>query len=239
MASKSLKSAGVAVIVLALAAFASSAIADVNPVWNTQTGSSFPTFTLGTPSWLTGAAVNQAAHLTAPMTGAFAGTVDSWVYFLNGTDSSAGLGFVYKFAVTNYASGNGVVRASFDSDPAWAASSVTSMGSDSSGTSTQRGPVGKGWTNGDPSAIILDATYFSPEIQFNSNGIGTILNKPTNTSALIWFATDATSFKTSFTGLQDTGKVGYADVLIVPAPAAVVLGMMCLGMVGWLKRRLG
>jgi hypothetical protein len=39
--------------------------------------------------------------------------------------------------------------------------------------------------------------------------------------------------------LVDDIKTDASGITVVPAPAAVLLGMMGLGLVGWLKRRVG
>jgi hypothetical protein len=125
----------------------------------------------------------------------------------------------------------------------WTGVSILSAGADASGMSTAVvGPFGS-WTNGNPFNIQRDGTNNGVGIFFNSGGSGTELASPSNDrSAVIWFTTDATHYKTSNVGLIDGGTVGSGNAFapVVPEPSSLVLSAIgCLGvaLVAWRVRQ--
>jgi len=189
------------------------------------------------PAWADPAGL--ADSWVANMRGDFTGSASSWVYYRNGIDVSGGLGFVYQFCVDSAQGGAGLVRASFA--PAdWAGVTISQAAATGApdGSST---PVGVGgWDDGDPAWIARDPISEAPDIQWRigtmSGLIGTILNAG-DYSSLIWLETDATKWMPSHASLIDSGISGSVGILAVPAPGAALLGMIGLGLVGWIKRR--
>jgi hypothetical protein len=117
---------------------------------------------------------------------------------------------------------------------AWNGVNILSEGADSSGNSTPVvGPFGN-WINGNPFDIVRANNPGDQGIGLflSVSSSGTILNRGTaanplnQTSALVWFTTDATKFVTTSVGLQDSqstvgGAQAYAPV--VPEPSTLVL----------------
>src|SRR5687767_471160 len=86
----------------ALGAFVLPAQADLNPgddFQNPDLVTQPPHYTSGLPAWYGGAPADSLLSAIAPPTlgTPFVGTVLSEVYFVNGVDSSGGLGFAYEF----------------------------------------------------------------------------------------------------------------------------------------------
>jgi hypothetical protein len=185
---------------------------------------------------------------------AYNGSVTSAVY----KNASGQLAFSYKFNdLVGTAPDNTVnydinhVTISDPSNP-WAGVGILDVGSDSGGSSTAVPGAfsASGWTNGNPFDILRAGPAGDQGIGafFSLNG-GTILNRGTtgaplnNTSALFWVTTDATRFRMTNVGLQDSqSTVGTAQAFapFVPEPSTVVLsGLGCLvGAVIAVRRRL-
>jgi hypothetical protein len=186
---------------------------------------------------------------------AYFGSVTSRVYKnnVNGT-----LAFSYKFndLVPPNPPDNTV---NFDinhvtiGDPSnpWVGVGILSEGADRLGVSTAvpGAFTATGWTDGDPFNIVRSATDSGIGAFFSLNG-GTILNRGTaaaplnNTSALIWVTTDATRFRLSNVGLQDSqSTVGTAQAYapFVPEPSTMILaGLGCAAACGTaIRRRFG
>lgn len=195
-------------------------------------GSPSPLYTVGTPTWLN--AGGLATSLAGSISHDFSGVVDSYVYYLNGVDSSGGLGFVYKITLAA-GSNSGLVRGSV-APPGWMGTTIFNTGSNESGASTSVGAGG--WSDGDPYFIERDLSTSAPAWQFRLGGRGTQLNAG-NMSALVWFETDATAWQHSEIDLLDSGLSGEAAILApVPAPAAIGLGTFGLALLGHWRRRL-
>jgi hypothetical protein len=137
-----------------------------------------------------------------------------------------------------------IVRATIN-DPTnpWAPFQILAAGSDpnSGGHSTPINGFFGGWNNGVPFDIVRSATDFGVAIEFNPLNSGTQLNStPNDQSALIWFATDATTFNVTKVGFSDNGHVGTGQafapnvvqipLFICPEPSALVLAILgCCG----------
>jgi hypothetical protein len=119
---------------------------------------------------------------------------------------------------------------------AWNGVNILSEGADSSGNSTPQGTGAPfpNWANGNPFDIVRANNPGDQGVGvfLSVGGGGTILNRGTaanplnQSSALVWFTTDATKFVTTAVGLQDSqstvgGALAYAPV--VPEPATIVL----------------
>jgi len=214
-----------------------------------------PHYTSGLPSWYTGtasAAAHMLANISPPPPGAFpfTGTVLSEVYFVNGTNASGGLGFVYQFSLdSNYSVTNdGIERASFGlatwNMPGLA---IFDAGSSGTGNSTPKSLVGYppgslSWSDGDPAAITRDIAG-NPEFLFSGNLGGTFISRSQN-SALVWLETNATAWTVGNVSLLDGGFSGASDVFVpgrgpfIPAPGAAVLGILGSMTIASLRRRL-
>lgn len=224
----------------ALSAAASAALPigglEFNPNLNGSglPGTGGPFFTLGAPSWL--APGNLYSSLSSTIEGIpgfaqFEGTVDSAAYYLNGMDTSGGLGVVYRINLANNSASN-LVRAALK-QAEWALIDVALAGSDSSGNSSSlSGPVT--WTNGDPYFIERDAFSGAPQWAFRIGVNGTDLDAG-ETSALVWFETDATEKMEGSIALLDGGAAGAARVIGIPEPTTLA-GLGLLGLVAVRRR---
>lgn len=196
-----------------------------------------PAFSTSLPTWAGGAGSLLAATMTKPMTGDFTGTATSEVWYLNGVDGTGGLGFTYQFFVTGTTNpvGNGLIRASFNSDPPWEGTIISDVGSNGAGSSSLalNAPT---WTDGDPFQITRTSAG-TPAIAFSVGEAGTQI-KGGDYSAVVFFETDATTWQQSDTGLQDSGNVGEVEIFAVPAPAGALLGVIGLATIGWVRRRM-
>ena len=134
-----------------------------------------------------------------------------------------------------------IVRATMD-DPShpWLGVGILDAGADGLGSSTPQG-VGLGgpsWADGDPFVIDRDGLFSGIDVQFGVQNRGTILLSATNdTSATIWFATDATGFGLTNVGLSDSGNTGTAMTYApaVPEPTSVLL--LVVGLCGLFAAR--
>jgi hypothetical protein len=170
---------------------------------------------------------------------AYFGTITSTVF----KNASGQLAFSYKFndlvpatapdsatnADLNHVTIGGTANA-------WNGVNILSEGADSSGNSTPQGTGAPlpNWANGNPFDVSRANNPGDQGIGIflSVGGGGTILNRGTaanplnQSSALVWFTTDATKFVQTSVGLQDSqstvgGAVAYAPV--VPEPATIVL----------------
>lgn len=196
-------------------------------------------YTVGAPSWLGN--LTAAPTLTANMTGGWTGTATSNVIFLNGSDATGGLGFTYEFSVTSTVPALGeLVRASLAPD--WAGVTFSDVGSIAGSAGSTTGASGvPSWTDGDPYSIRRDSTggvaiNFRVDDTLSSDTFGTSIGAG-QTSALVWWETDAKTFAISSASLIDGGVGGAVAVYAVPEPATLLLGMIGLGGVGWIRKR--
>ncbi|MGE3182319.1 MAG: hypothetical protein AB7N71_11870 [Phycisphaerae bacterium] len=205
-----------------------------------EIGDGGPYYTAGSPAWLNGGSL--ATSLSSPIQSvpgfpAFTGTVNSAVYYVNGADSSAGLGFAYQINLAAN-SASRLVRASLSSS-LWQLVSIIDAGSDQSGNSTAASG-NTTWTDGDPYFIEREATMGLPAWNFRFGTDGTRLDAG-NVSAWVWFETDARNYANGGTiSLLDGGTTGAARVLTVgaiPSPAAAGLSLVGMLIVGVLRRR--
>lgn len=205
-----------------------------------------PFYTDGLPPWVGGTLAASLDSLISPPTlgTPFVGIVHSEVWYVNGVDASGGLGFAYRFTLDPSYSADGLESASF-APASWAAFTIFETGSDNSGTSTgvpapSIPPAGfTSWTDGDPYTIKRDPFTGAPEIRW-TGALGGTTMEGGQTSALIWFETDATLWTDSIVTLLDGGVGGSARILVpfIPEPTGVVLGMIGLAAVGLGRRKL-
>ena len=169
---------------------------------------------------------------------AYSGHVVSSVF----KNSSGQLAFSYVFDnLTPPAGGprTEITHATIN-DPSnpWTGVNILGAGSDSSGLSTPLAGAFGSWANGNPFALTRDAGNSGVGIFFNEFNSGTQLVSTTNdTSAAIWFTTDARSFTTTNIGMIDGGTTGTAAAFapVVPEPSSVVLivlGALGVGLAG-------
>lgn len=237
----------VCISIVALA-FAVPALAGLNPgdQWYNpdlagtgEIGDGGPYYTAGAPAWLN--AGSLAASLSSPIAAvpgfpAFTGTVNSGVYYVNGSDNSGGLGFAYQINLAGN-SANRLVRASLSS-ALWQFASIIDAGSDQSGNSTAA-TGNTVWSDGDPYFIEREATLGLPAWNFRFGNDGTRLDAG-QSSAWVWFETDTMFISNGGTiSLLDGGTTGAARVLTVgaiPSPTAASLSLIGLAMLA-LRRR--
>jgi len=229
------------------------ALADLNPgdSWNNPVYPTLvPHYTSGLPSWYTGtasAAAHMIQNISPPPPGAlpFTGTVLSEVYFVNGTNASGGLGFVYQFSLdANYSrTDDGIKRASLGVDT-WPGVTIFDAGSGGNGNSTPQPlagypPGSANWSNGDP-ASIQRGLGGNPIFVFSGPLGGTFISRSQN-SALVWLETNATNWTVGGVSLLDGNFSGAAPIFVpgtvIPSPGAAVLGLIgTVALAGWRRR---
>lgn len=143
-------------------------------------------------------------------------------------------GLTFEYSFSDFADGPSLVRATLGGQ--WAGVGIADAGADASGMS-QVPP--DSWITGDPYYLERGsvAQGAAPWIQWAAFGIGSPLEGD-EASSRVWFATDATDYRTSTAHMIDT-TVG-SDVAIfspVPVPGALALGAIGLGLIGWVQRR--
>ena len=163
----------------------------------------------------------------------FLGSVSSKVY-QNNTDGT----LVFSYQINNLAvpDGPGTEIGSItlgDVSNPWGPFTITSAGSDGLGSTHGVGssmlPT-KNWSNGDPYSIAYNGDNQGLAIDFDSTAplfgtqlvsatpLGASPTTPTSdTSAVIWLATNAKNFQVSNVGLSDTSRVGTSEAY-APAP---------------------
>ena len=176
-------------------------------------------------------------NYTGAPNAAFLGSVISSVY----EDPATGdLAFSYKFdnlAPSPIAPITDIVRATID-DPShpWEGVTIFDVGADGTGSSTPQGAGigGPSWSNGDPYVIDRDSLFSGVDLQLRDQNRGTYLLSATNdTSATVWYATDATHYGITNVGLSDSGNTGSARAYApaVPEPATwLLLAIGCCGL---------
>jgi hypothetical protein len=174
------------------------------------------------------------ASTAFPYVGSFTGSVLSQVRRDPGTGD---LAFSYKFNNLNNGVPNDIVRMTID-DPThpWTGIGIVDTGADGTGASTPQGP-GPFWANGDPYLIERDSLSSGVDAQLRVGNRGTeLLNTTNDTSSTIWFATNATLFRTTDVALIDGGVAGTSNAYapFVPEPASLFL--MALGSTAGLSR---
>ena len=193
-------------------------------------GLSPPYYTVGG----VGAAAGGYAALTPVLTnpfvqGVYAGTVSSRVW----QNGSGELAFEYWFnLIPGGTATTPVESATVGGD--WNATTVYEVGADGSGFSS--GPT---WVDGDPYRIGRKFTGGSPDVEYFVSPVGTqYFPGSSHFAAHFWYATDADSYTIDYLSVQDGGAVDRGQVYVVPAPGAFPLGMIGLGMIGRIRRRL-
>jgi len=185
------------------------------------------------------AASNLNGAMDAEFTG---GLVDSWVYYIAGSDASSGLGFVYYYHFPQAYAGPPLQRSTFDPEDWQTATNtlVAQAGWDGSGASTAVPGGGSGWTDGDPASISTVLGY--PGIDWIEAGVGTKFLAGDDSSLIYFHCPDARSWRMGSCAVIDGNKVAHAPVLVAPLPGAALLGAVGLGAVGllhWSRRRRG
>jgi len=174
--------------------------------------------------------------------GQLAGDTYTYVY-KNNNDGTLAFAYVVDADQLN---SRYIVRATIDG-VTWSQTNITNAGADTTGASSGTGVAVPEWTNGAP--IFIERTEYSPNApswQFqmprvpslpNDPAIGTVIG-PGNTSAAVWFVTDAKAYTTGFVGYLDSGSTGRAQVLIpVPDPATLALFGVATGGLALFRRR--
>jgi len=191
-----------------------------------------PKYNAVKPSYLV--TVNVVAQLSSPNTGALGGTTLSTVYRDPATNW-----LTFDYLVTAAATNTRViVRGALDGP--WVDVLISNVGADGSGISGSGDPSPE-WTNGNPTYIERDPATQAPTIQWRSGAaqgsIGTVIG-PGNSSAQVWFETNAVEFRESVIGYLDSGSIGMAAILVPagPVPEPATLTFLLLGSLSFLRR---
>ncbi len=247
---------------LALASSASAQLAPGGTVYNPAVNPPFtPSFTLGPVpagfNTMVGAPlVSSYDYAMGDNSHAYSGTITSTVF----KNAAGQLAFSYKFndlvppggasnpdTLLNYDINHATIGGTAN---AWNGVNILSEGADSSGNSTaQTAGAFANWSNGNPFDIVRANNPGDQGIgvflsQASSGTLlfrGTGANPLNQSSALIWFTTNATQFTTTAVGFQDSqSTVGGAQAFapIVPEPATIVLaGLACAAGCGLAVKR--
>ncbi len=193
---------------------------------------STPKYVSGLPSYFTPA--NLVAQLSSPNTGALGGTSLSSVYRDPATNW-----LTFDYQVTAAATNTRViVRAALDGQ--WVDVLIPNVGANGDGISGTGDPSPE-WTNGNPNYIERDPATEAPTIQWRTGvaqgSIGTVIG-PGNSSAQVWFETNAVEFSQSVIGYLDSGSVGMAAILAPagPVPEPATLTFLLMGSLAFLRR---
>jgi hypothetical protein len=182
-------------------------------------------------------ATNIAPHLAGSQ---LQGITTSRIY-RNNFDGTLAFSYVVDADVSN---GTYITGADMDG-VTWNGVTILNAGADNV---VNVGTSGSGdvpeWTDGTPYSLTRanppsPASPKSPAWSFKSGSIGTVIG-PTNSSAEIWFTTNAKSYTTAFIAYLGQGSVGRAEVYVpvIPDPATLaLLGLGASGLAMFRRRR--
>lgn len=161
--------------------------------------------------------------------GALAGMTTSRIYRkFDGT-------LAFSYVVTTEALNSSFIRGADMNGPSWSGVSILEAGADGTGAAFSGTGDFAEWTDGTPHTIGRTASPtlpLSPFWDFRRNNIGTVIG-PSNTSAEIWFTTNATSYTTATIAYLGQGVSGTADVLVPVIPDPATLALLGLGASGF------